>query len=134
MMSDRRNLHTQPRQREAMRVVAATLSPTTPTPHTPTPHTPMPHMSVVRWRRFGVAAVPLPGARDIGAQGRKLLAEQVYLALQREDIQLLSREGIAEFAQRVALERGLGLERSQPPGDVRLGTATAVIATGMAPG
>lgn len=94
----------------------------------------MPPMSVVRRRRLGVAAVRLPGARDIGAQSRQLLAQQVYLALQREDIQLLRREGIAEFAQRVSLERRLGLERGQPPGDVRLGTATAVIATGMAPG
>ena len=87
----------------------------------------------MRRRRFIVAALGLR-ARDIGSQGSQLLAQQMYLALQREDVQLLRRESVAEFAQRVSLERDLGLEGGEPLGGDGVGTAAAVIGTGVAPG
>ena len=87
----------------------------------------------MRRRRFIVAALGLR-ARDIGSQGSQLLAQQVYLALQREHVQLLRCEGVAELAQRVSLERDLGLEGGEPLGSDRVGTAAAVVTTRVAPG
>lgn len=73
------------------------------------------------WRVI-VAAVRLC-ARHLCPQGRQLFAEHVHLALQRQDIHLLRREGIAEFTHRVALKRDLGLDNAK----ARSGVRTAVI-------